>query len=222
MDKGPRSNGEDDILRYPPLFFLLWSFSPWLRQQARCSRQCDRTKSRNKGLFVAFFFYSSLVSDSLQVHGILQARILEWVAFSFSRGSSQPRDRTQVSHIASRLFTYFPFLSSTAQNSGEQLCKNILWAWGERWKRLYICLQQEERWREMEVEILGGLPSWKKVLPWSYITFQLLPHFSAFLVTKLPKVVYVHCLQFLPFLFALSSPQLWIPPPALPSPLLSG
>ena len=34
------------------------------------------------------------------VRGILQARILEWVAFAFSRGSSQPRDRTQVSHIA--------------------------------------------------------------------------------------------------------------------------
>ena len=34
------------------------------------------------------------------VHGILQARILEWVAFPFSRGSSQPKDRTQVSHIA--------------------------------------------------------------------------------------------------------------------------
>ena len=38
------------------------------------------------------------------VHGILQARILEWVAISFSRGSSQPRDRTQVSHIAGRCF----------------------------------------------------------------------------------------------------------------------
>ena len=34
------------------------------------------------------------------VRGILQARILEWVAFPFSRGSSQPRDRTQVSRIA--------------------------------------------------------------------------------------------------------------------------
>ena len=34
------------------------------------------------------------------IHGILQARILEWVAFPFSRGSSQPRDQTQVSHIA--------------------------------------------------------------------------------------------------------------------------
>ena len=39
------------------------------------------------------------------VHGILQARILEWVAIPFSRGSSQPRDWTLVSYIASRFFT---------------------------------------------------------------------------------------------------------------------
>ena len=39
------------------------------------------------------------------VHGILQARILEWVAIPFSRGSSQPRDRTLVSYIAGRFFT---------------------------------------------------------------------------------------------------------------------
>ena len=37
--------------------------------------------------------------------GILPARILEWVAMPFSRGSSQPRDWTQVSHIAGRFFT---------------------------------------------------------------------------------------------------------------------
>ena len=39
------------------------------------------------------------------VHGIFQARILEWVAISFSRGSSRPRDRTRVSHIVGRRFT---------------------------------------------------------------------------------------------------------------------
>ena len=39
------------------------------------------------------------------VHGILQARILEWVAVPFSRGSSQPRDQTQVSQIAGVFFT---------------------------------------------------------------------------------------------------------------------
>ena len=36
--------------------------------------------------------------------GILQARILEWLAMPSSRGSSQPRDQTQVSHIAGGLF----------------------------------------------------------------------------------------------------------------------
>ena len=49
----------------------------------------------------------SVVSDPMDytVHGILQARILEWVAVPFSNGLSQPRDRTQVSHIAVRFFT---------------------------------------------------------------------------------------------------------------------
>ena len=41
------------------------------------------------------------------VHGILQARILEWVAFPFSRASSQPWDQTQVSRIAGRFFMLF-------------------------------------------------------------------------------------------------------------------
>ena len=56
-----------------------------------------------------------VISNSLQSHGcclpgssvrgILQARILEWVAIPLSRGSSQPRDQTWVSHIAGRFFT---------------------------------------------------------------------------------------------------------------------
>ena len=46
----------------------------------------------------------SVMSNSL-VHGIFQARILEWIAFPFSRRSFQPRDRTQVSCIAGRFFT---------------------------------------------------------------------------------------------------------------------
>ena len=37
--------------------------------------------------------------------GILQARILEWIAMPSSRGSSQSRDQTQVSHIAGGIFT---------------------------------------------------------------------------------------------------------------------
>ena len=39
------------------------------------------------------------------LHGILQARILAWIAIPFSRGSSQPSDGTEVSHIAGRFFT---------------------------------------------------------------------------------------------------------------------
>ena len=38
------------------------------------------------------------------VHGILQATILEWVAFPFFRESSQPKDQTQISCIAGRFF----------------------------------------------------------------------------------------------------------------------
>ena len=45
----------------------------------------------------------SLPGSSL--HGIFQTRILEWVAISFSRGSSQPRDWTQVSHTVGKHFT---------------------------------------------------------------------------------------------------------------------
>ena len=44
-------------------------------------------------------------SVAYTVHGILQAGTLEWVAIPFSRGSSQPRDRIQVSLIAGRFFT---------------------------------------------------------------------------------------------------------------------
>ena len=42
------------------------------------------------------------------VHGILQARILEWVAILFSRGFSQPRDQTLVSCTGGRFFTTEP------------------------------------------------------------------------------------------------------------------
>ena len=52
--------------------------------------------------------WKSLMDCSLlgaSVHRILQARILEWVAIIFCRGSSQPRDWTQFSYIAGEFFT---------------------------------------------------------------------------------------------------------------------
>jgi len=45
---------------------------------------------------------------SSSVHRISQARILEWVAISSSRGSLQPKDGTQVSYLADRCFTIEP------------------------------------------------------------------------------------------------------------------
>ena len=50
------------------------------------------------------------------VHGIFQARILEWVAMSFSRRSSWPRDRTHVSHIVGRCFYCLSHQGSPYQN----------------------------------------------------------------------------------------------------------
>ena len=55
------------------------------------------------------------------VHGILQARILEWVAFPFSRGSSQPRDQTQVSRITGRIFTSWATREAQEYWSGEPI-----------------------------------------------------------------------------------------------------
>ena len=52
-----------------------------------------------------------------RVHGILQARILEWEVFRFSRGSSQPRDQTQVSRIAGGFFTSWATREIPAQAS---------------------------------------------------------------------------------------------------------
>ena len=48
------------------------------------------------------------------VHGILQIRVLEWVAVPFSRGSSQPTDWTPVSHIVGGFFTIW--VTREAQN----------------------------------------------------------------------------------------------------------
>ena len=61
----------------------------------------------------------SLLGSS--VHGILQARILEWVAISFSRGSSQLRDGTWVSRIAGRRFNLWATKDSHS-TSGRVLC----------------------------------------------------------------------------------------------------
>ena len=54
--------------------------------------------------------------------GILQARTLEWVAISFSKGSSWPMDQTQVSHIAGRLFTLWATREAQRKQTFVFLC----------------------------------------------------------------------------------------------------
>ena len=44
------------------------------------------------------------------IHAILQARVLEWAVISFSKGSSQPRDQTRISHIVDRRFTVWAII----------------------------------------------------------------------------------------------------------------
>ena len=65
----------------------------------------DVVYMRKKKVKVAQLYPTLCDLMDYTVHGILQARILKWVAFPLSRGSSQPRDQTQVSHMAGRFFT---------------------------------------------------------------------------------------------------------------------
>ena len=64
----------------------------------------------------------SLPGSSL--HGILQARVLEWSAISFSRGSSWPRDRTRVSHIPGRRFNHWATREAGFKSEGRN--KSVL------------------------------------------------------------------------------------------------
>ena len=57
------------------------------------------------------------------IHGIFQARVLEWVAISFSRGSSWPSNQTWVSHITGRRFTIWATREDFIESKREQWAK---------------------------------------------------------------------------------------------------
>ena len=94
-------------------FTLFYKRSLWKK---KCWSQAPAASETCTTVFALLLFSPSVVSDSgapgFSAHGILQARILEWVAFSFSRGSSWPRDWTQVSCFAGREILY---LSATTE-----------------------------------------------------------------------------------------------------------
>ena len=79
----------------------LAGYSPWSGNESDTTERTYRVKV--KSLSLCDPMDCSLPGSS--IHGIFQARVLEWVAISFSRGSSRPRDRTPVSCIVGRRFT---------------------------------------------------------------------------------------------------------------------
>ena len=83
-----------------------WSTAKWTRVISTCMHACWVAQ-----LCLTLCDPMDCGPPSSSVYGILQARILEWVAISFSRGSSRPRDWTRVSCIVGRFHcTYVPYL----------------------------------------------------------------------------------------------------------------
>ena len=107
------------------------------------------------------------------VRGILQARILEWIAISFSRGSSWPRDWTQVSRIAGRHFTDWPWIFyrikmfenySTSQFQGTSLVAQTVKHLSTMWESWVWALGWEDP-LEKEMAIHSSTVAWK--IPWT-------------------------------------------------------
>ena len=87
------------------------------------------------------------------IPGIFQARVLEWVAISFSRGSSQLRDWTWVSHIAGRHFIIWATREAwrNLQSSCRTLTQRSLKWWGIEWiQRKESGEQSKTSWRLAE------------------------------------------------------------------------
>ena len=94
------------------------------------------------------------------VHRILQARILEWVAFLFSRGSSWPRDRTQVSHVAGGSFT-----SWTTREAAKKMWYIYTMEYNSAIKRNEI-MPFATTWMEPEIIILSEVRQRKTNIVW--------------------------------------------------------
>ena len=89
------------------------------------------------------------------IHGILQARVLEWVTISFSRGSSWPRGRTQVSRIAGRCFTLWA--TKKARGAIKQKCDSehpslFVSFWRECF--LSFTVKNDICWRHWEISFM--------------------------------------------------------------------
>jgi len=124
--------------------------------------------------FLSLLFSRSVIAKPMDhnspgssVHGVFQGRILEWVAISFSMGSSQPRDQTRVFCIAGGFFTTEPPGKSFiyAYTHKNNIC--TMWVpvhtsrWpsasptcGLSWNRLIEC-GGKEQWSNYSTSFLG-------------------------------------------------------------------
>ena len=102
------------------------------------------------------------------VHGILQATILEWVAFPFSRGSSQPRDWTQVFHNAGRFFTSWATRESEGykREEGEKPDQNTLTQRQPNTSSLIPKGSSMDFWPSPQTNAANN--SSRKINPWHY------------------------------------------------------
>ena len=84
--------------------------------------------SRNKNTKVKVTQSCSALCDLMDCPWNLQARIPECVAFPFSKGSSQPRDQTQISHIADGFFTSWATREAPISNQEKSFCKSTIYS----------------------------------------------------------------------------------------------
>ena len=106
----------------------LWIAPPLMLEE---NTSLAHRENLSSGRFQWSLFLCLTLGDSMDcsppgssIHGIFQARVLEWVAISFSRGSSQPRDQTWVSHIVGRHFTIW----ATREVPGKRQGKLNMWS----------------------------------------------------------------------------------------------
>ena len=100
-----------------PAWVVTWTLMRWTENITWRLELCDHKPRNTKCLTCVFSHVSILVTPmdcsppGSSVHGILQARIQEWVAISYSKGSSWPRDQTQIlciSCMGRRILTPVP------------------------------------------------------------------------------------------------------------------